>query len=127
MEAKEERTLAFFKEASKKINEAQTELNKPGSDYLGFSVCRNAQFAVENYLKGYLVKNDVEIELSDTIASLYEKCIKVDERFKNIDINGFRCKDLAIASKHCTDYNVLNSCYGSVERVEAFLKENNII
>ena len=125
-EIKDLRTGAFFKKATDKIKEAEFELNKPGSDYIGYSVCRNAQFAIENFLKGYLVKNDIDIELSDTIASLYEKCIKVDERFKNIDINGFRCKNLAIASKHCTDYNVLSSCFDSVERIESFLKENKV-
>ncbi len=125
-EIKDLRTGAFFKKATDKIKEAEFELNKPGSDYIGYSVCRNAQFAIENFLKGYLVKNDIDIELSDTIASLYEKCIKVDERFKNIDINGFRCKNLAIASKHCTDYNVLSSCFDSVERIETFLKENKV-
>ena len=74
-EIKDLRTGAFFKKATDKIKEAEFELNKPGSDYIGYSVCRNAQFAIENFLKRYLVKNDIDIELFKLFKEIFNRIL----------------------------------------------------
>ena len=47
------RSTAFFNEATKNLNVAKDELFKPVEDIVSYSVCKNAQFAIENFLKGF--------------------------------------------------------------------------
>src|SRR5680860_575801 len=75
------RSEAFFKEASKKLKSAKEELFKPAEDIVSYSVCKNAQFAIENFLKGYLTKNNIELQQNETINSLYDKCVSIDKNF----------------------------------------------
>ncbi len=41
----------------KKLNEASNELYRPEEDVVSYLVCKNSQYAIENYLKGFLLKN----------------------------------------------------------------------
>lgn len=121
------RSEAFFKEASKKLNEAKNELFKPNEDIIGYSICKNAQISIENYLKGYLVKNDIKIELNDTIGSLYNKCIAFDENFKEIDFSPIKCKNEAIDSRYCTEIKTLQDCFDTADSIDTFLLKNKVI
>lgn len=48
----------LFDEAIEKLNEASEELFRPKEDVVTYAICKNAQFAIKNYLKGFLLKND---------------------------------------------------------------------
>ena len=50
----------YLLNAAQKLNQANKELYKPKEDIVSFLVCKNSQFAIENYLKGYLLKNEVD-------------------------------------------------------------------
>ena len=67
------RSEAFLNEAEKKLKLAKEEMFKPAEDFVSYSVCKNSQFAIENFLKGFLTKNEVKINSNETITSLYEK------------------------------------------------------
>ena len=43
-----------FKLAIDKLNEANDELLRPNEDVVSYMVCKNSQYAIENYLRGYL-------------------------------------------------------------------------
>ncbi|PCI07615.1 MAG: hypothetical protein COB73_08080, partial [Flavobacteriaceae bacterium] len=43
-----------FNKAKEKLDIANKELFKPNEDVVSYSVCKNSQFAIEGYLKGYL-------------------------------------------------------------------------
>ena len=62
----------LFEDAIEKLNEANEELFKPKEDVVSYMVCKNAQFAVENFLKGFLTKNGVDPNEYKTIDSLYK-------------------------------------------------------
>lgn len=99
----EERSRAFFNEASKKLEMAKEELFKPAEDLVGYSVCKNAQFAIENYLKGFLTNNNIELKGIETINSLYIKCVELDANFSIFDINVISCKNNPIDSHYCSE------------------------
>ena len=122
-----DRSKAFFKEANKKLETAKTELFKPAEDLVGYSVCKNSQLAIENYLKGYLVKNDIKIEVEDTIGTLYSKCVAFDKNFKQIDMSAIKCKNEAIDSKYCTDVNTLSACFDTADNIDTYLLKHKII
>ena len=122
-----ERSKAFLNEASKNLEFAKGELLKPVEDLVSFSVCKNSQYAIENFLKGFLVKNDVEIEMNDTIGSLYEKCIKVDSNFKNIEIKAISCKDSAIDDRYCTKIDKISSCLDAADNIDTYLRKKDLL
>lgn len=122
-----DRSNAFFNEANKKLNQAKEELFKPAEDLVGYSVCKNAQLSIENFLKGYLVKNNITIAVEDTIGSLYNKCIAFDKNFKNIDLSAIKCKNEAIDSKYCTDLNTLSACFDTADSIDTYLLKHKII
>ena len=62
----------LFDDAIEKLNEANEELFRPEEDIVSFVVCKNSQFAVENFLKGFLLQNGVDPSNFKTIDSLYE-------------------------------------------------------
>ncbi len=121
------RSEAFFKEAIKKLNIAKDELFKPAEDLVSYSVCKNAQFAIENYLKGFLIKNDIELERNETIVTLYEKCLQIDENFKIIDMSAMGCKNHVIDSRYCSEINSVSACFDTADSIDTFLRKNNLL
>lgn len=121
------RSEAFFNEATKNLQLAKKELFKPSEDIVTYSICKNSQFAIENYLKGFLTKNDAKIEKSETIASLYNKCIAIDENFKNIDINAIGCKNHAIDSRYCSEINSVSACFDTADNIDTFLRKMEVL
>ena len=48
------RAIQQFEIAKNKLNNANEELFKPEEDVVSYLVCKNSQYAIEAYLKGYL-------------------------------------------------------------------------
>ena len=121
------RSSAFFNEATKNLQLAKNELFKPSEDIVTYSICKNAQFAIENYLKGFLIKNEVELAQNETIATLYNKCIAIDKNFKNIDINTIGCKDHAIDSRYCSEINSVSACFDTADNIDTYLRKISLL
>jgi HEPN domain-containing protein len=121
------RSEAFFKEASKKLKQAKEELFKPSEDIVSYSVCKNSQFAIENYLKGFLTKNDVKIDKNETIATLYNKCVAVDKNFKSIEMSAIGCKNHSIDSRYCSEINSVSACFDTADIIDTYLRKNKVL
>ena len=121
------RSEAFFKEASKKLKSAKEELFKPAEDIVSYSVCKNAQFAIENFLKGYLTSNNIDLEQNETIASLYDKCISIDKNFSSIDLSAIGCKNHAIDSRYCSEINSVSACFDTADNIDTYLRKNKVV
>jgi hypothetical protein len=121
------RSSAFFKEATKKLELAKEELLKPTGDLVSFSVCKNSQFAIENYLKGFLLKNDVDFDVNATIGTLYEQCVLIDKNFKNVDLNAIGCKNHAIDSRYCSEINSVSACFDTADNIDTYLRKSKIL
>lgn len=118
-----DRSDAFFREATKNLQIAKEELFKPSEDIVSFSVCKNSQFAIENYLKGFLCKKGKELEQNETINSLYEKCALIDSNFKEIDFKAIGCKGHAIDSRYCSEINSVSACLDTADEIDTFLRK----
>lgn len=121
------RSEAFLKEASKNLDSAKEELLKPSEDLVGFSVCKNSQYAIENFLKGFLLKNSIEICIEDTMASLYEKCLKFDPSFKTIDMGAIACKGSAIDARYCTKLDTISDCFDTADNIDTYLRKKEVL
>lgn len=121
------RSEAFFNEANKKLKTAKEELFKPAEDMVSYSVCKNSQFAVENFLKGFLSMHNVELQPNETIGSLYEKCLAIDNNFKTIEVGAISCKNHAIDSRYCSELNTVSACFDTADNIDTYLRKIKIL
>jgi HEPN domain-containing protein len=122
-----ERAYAFFNEAIKKLNEANEDLYRPEEDVVTYSVCKNAQFAIENYLKGFLLNNGKDPSNYNTINSLYKECKAINAKFQDIDLSDFSCKSHQINSRYCNEVSKVSNCFDIADNLDTFFRRENII
>lgn len=120
------RAIGLFDEAIKKLNEADQELSRPEEDVVSYLVCRNAQAAIENFLKGYLLQNGIEPGNSENIQALYEKCMSINPRFKEVDLSEFKCKAYKADSRSCTDTGKVSNCLNIAGDLNLFFRREKI-
>ncbi|MGZ0016009.1 HEPN domain-containing protein [Yeosuana sp. AK3] len=116
-----------FITAQEKLNEAKQELFRPEEDIVSFLVCKNSQHAIENYLKGYLLKNGVDVEDCLTIDSLYNQCLVINKNFEKVDLSDFQCKGHDINSRYCTEIPKVSNCFDAADNLDTFLRKEKIL
>ncbi len=125
MEAK---SRELYKEGYARLSDANRELFKPEEDVVSYLVCKNAQFAVESYLKGYLLKNGVEIDQHDSIGDLYQACREINPRFEKISLSDFSCQHVKLGNaRYCNEVSKVSHCFQAANDLDSFLREENEI
>ena len=117
----------YFLNAAQKLNQANKELFKPEEDIVTYLVCKNSQFAIENYLRGYLLKNNVNPIKYKTIDSLYEQCKIINKNFEKVDLAEFDCKAHNLDSRYCNEVLKVNNCFEIADSLDTFLRKEKII
>jgi len=117
----------LFDDAIEKLNEANEELFRPEEDIVSFMVCKNSQFAVENFLKGFLLQNGVDPSNFKTIDSLYEKCKSINKNFEKVNLSDFKCKSHKMDSRYCNEVSKVSNCFDIADSLDTFLRKEQII
>jgi len=117
----------LFDDAIEKLNEANEELFKPKEEIVSYVVCKNAQYAIENFLKGFLIQNDVDPENFKTVDSLYEQCKLIKKNFKKVDLSDFECKSHTIDSRYCDEVSKVSNCFVAADNLDTFFRLEKII
>lgn len=117
----------LFDDAAKMLNEANQELFRPEEDVVSFLVCKNAQTAIEKYLKAYLYKNGVEAEEYASIKELYMACKKINPKFEEVDLGDINCKVEKHEARACSDIEKVSRCYNAAENLDSFLRKEKIV
>lgn len=123
----EEKAHELFQDAVKKLNEAKNELFRPEEDVVRYMVCKNSQFAVENFLKGLLFQNGVDPSSFTTINELYEQCKAINKNFDRVDLSDFDCKLSKLNSSSCNELSKVESCFDAANDLDTFLRQEKII
>ncbi len=121
------RSKAFLDEAEKKLQEAKEEMFKPKEDMVSYSVCKKSQIAIENYLKGYLTKNHIEISQDETVATLFNKCVAFNKKFKEVDLSEISCRNHIIDSRYCSEIPKVAGCLDTADALDTYFRKNKII
>ncbi len=116
-----------FKIAKENLKNANDELFKPEEDVVSYLVCKNSQFAIENYLKGYLTLRGFETNENETLDSLLDRCKLLDNKFNNVDINTIECRTNNIDSRYCEEVKKVSSCYDVADSLDTFLRKLKVI
>ncbi|MDP2059298.1 MAG: hypothetical protein U1C58_00590 [Flavobacteriaceae bacterium] len=118
----------LFDKAIEKLIEANEELCRPEEDVVSFMVCKNAQFAIENFLIGFLLHNAVVPNSKSTINELYEQCRAIDKNFEKLDISAFECRSHhELNGRSCSETKKVSKCLQTADQLESFLRKNNTI
>lgn len=123
----EKRSVQQFELAKEKLKIANEELFKPEEDVVSYLVCKNSQYAIEAYLKGYLSHRGFETHDQETLDGLFERCKTLDPKFKKIEIGVISCKADKIDSRYCTDVAKVSSCFDTADSLDTLLKQLKII
>ncbi|MDR9456586.1 MAG: hypothetical protein RI572_04160 [Salegentibacter sp.] len=117
----------FFDEALEKLSQANDEFFRPEEDLVTYSVCKNAQFSIENFLKGYLLKHQVEVDDCKTLDCLYEKCLNINKNFAQLDLSALQCGSHTLNTRDCSDVPKVSKCLNAANKLEALLKQEQVI
>lgn len=119
----------FYNQASEKLKEANEEYNRPEEDIVSYGVCKNSKYAIENFLKGYLVEHNIDPEPFDSINSLYAQCKNINPKFEKIDLTEFGCDSTTFDTNHCNENEIekVNNCYEAADKLDTFLRQEKII
>lgn len=122
-------TLAntYFEIAIKKMKEANRELHRPEEDVVSYLVCKNAQNAVQNYLRGYLLRSGIETKKEDTLDALYTQCVELNNNFKEVNLAGFNCQYDDKNSRYCSGAEKVSRCFEIANRLDTFLRKEKVI
>lgn len=117
----------LYKTAIEKLNEANEELFRPEEDVVSYLVCKNSQFAIENYLRGYLYENGIDASVYPTIESLYQKCKHINKKFEKVDLSDIRCKIYDTDTRYCNEHSKVSKCFDAADSLDTFLRREKII
>lgn len=123
----ENQVFGLFDEALQKLHQANEELNRPSEDVVSYLVCKNSQVAIENFLKGFLLKNNVDPKDLRTIKSLYQKCLAMDDKFRELDLSGFTCRSQGSGSRSCSGTSKVSKCYQIAGNMNAFFRREKLL
>ena len=123
----DEKHKSHFNMAKEQLHTANEELFKPEEDVVTYLVCKNSQRAIENNLKGYLTLRGFETHENESLEGLLNRCISLNSKFKNIDLNVIDCKASKIDSRYCNEVSKVSSCFEAADNLDTFLKRINII
>ena len=117
----------LYEEAVQKLKEANDELCRPEEDVVAQLVCNNAQYAIQNYLKGFLVEKGVEIKEDDSIDGLYQKCKGINNNFEEVQLSGFNCNAHKDESRFCNESSKFSRCFDIADSLDTFMRREKII
>jgi len=121
------KTNRLFNDAVEKLNAANKELFRPKEDVVSYLVCKNAQHAVEFFLKGFLLQNGIDPDNHKTIESLYRQCKTINKNFEEINLSDFECKLHKLDSRYCNEISKVSNCFDVANSLDTFLKREKII
>jgi len=122
-----EKSNQHFDKAKENLKVADKGLFKPEEDVVTYLICKNSQYAIENNLKGFLTLRGFETHDHETLEGLLKRCIALDSKFKNVDLQAIDCKAHQIDSSYCDDVHKVSSCFKTADDLDTFLRKLNVI
>ncbi|RKN83216.1 HEPN domain-containing protein [Ulvibacterium marinum] len=123
----EDKARKLFDEAIEKLREANDELCRPEEDVVTSLVCSNSQFAIQNYLKGFLLLNGSIPANDESIDRLYEQCRMINKNFEEVNLSGFECNEHKEDSRFRNESSQYSRCFDIADSLDTFLRREKII
>ena len=109
------------------MKKANNELCRPEEALVSQLVGSNPQHAIVNYLRGFLLQNNIESGQDETIDSLYNQCKAINKHFEEVHLSGFDCNAHKDESRFCNESSQFSRCFDIADSVDVFLRREKII
>ena len=115
---------SYFEEGKSKLKQASDELYRPEEDVVSYLVCQNSHTAIENYLKGFLIQNNIDPPDYPDVDSMYSKCKELNRNFEQINLSGHACESHTDGSVYCN--SKVSRCYELANNLDSFMRKEQI-
>ncbi len=89
---------------------AEKEMERSAEDVVTHLVCFNSRASISNFLKAYLLSEQIAIAHPVSLSSLLKQCQAVDARFDLLDLEDMHCRTEAHDQDYCLDYKQVDTC-----------------
>ena len=101
----------LFRLANEMMADVEWRMNRTRDGVLTHAACFNARQSIFNYLRGYLLVNDIAPNEPATLVSLWSQCKQIDSNFDQLDLAPIQCRDAVHRNDLCLDRNQVNECW----------------
>ena len=110
--------------AEELLSTAERESERSGEDVVTFLICSNARQATVNYLAGFLMQRNINVEQPVSLQGLLDQCSKVDARFENVDSGPMYCRCETHNDDYCLDVDQVNKCMRIAQWARSIVMED---
>lgn len=109
-------------EAEALLNRADQELCRPGKDVVSLCACQCIRQSAEAYMRSYLCQSGDPENPARSLADLQAACMKLDPRFRQIDLTCFDCRHDEQSSAYCLEINKVSKCHEQAARIRELME-----
>ena len=119
---------AWFAKAENDIKAAEIILESEKENIPTDTICFHSQQAVEKYLKGFLVLNEISFPFTHNLKDLVEKAKVIDNSFSTIIVKAEMLSPYAVEIRYPDDYFVpsiaeAKEAFEIAIEIKAFIQE----
>lgn len=92
------------------LSSAEHEMERSEEDVVTHLICANSRQSLSNFLAGFLLRRDIDIEHPVTLVSLLEQCKSVDARFDSLDLIQVHCRNQTNDRNYCLEPEQVDVC-----------------
>ena len=96
--------------AEELLSAAEHEKERSEEDVVTHLICSNSRQSLSNFLAGFLMRRNIEVEHPVTLLSLLEQCKSVDARFESLDFRFVNCRSEPHDRTYCLEPEQVNAC-----------------
>jgi HEPN domain-containing protein len=113
----------LINEANLLLVRAEEELQKPQTEMVSFAACQTAKLSIFKLLKAYLIKHKVDVNGSDNLVHLYDKCKKYNAAFIEVNIPKMDCVSGSHCDmeEYCMESNYVIDCVDKAKSIRTLL------
>ena len=100
----------LFSIAEELLQKAEREMERSEEDVVTHFICSHARQSLSNFLAGFLIRQNIEIEHPVTLTSLLDQCKLADVRFESLDLSQLGCRNKTNDYDYCLDVEKVREC-----------------
>jgi len=100
----------LFSMAEQLLLIAEHEKERSQEDVVTHLICTNSRQSLSNFLAGFLLQRNIEVEHPVTLLSLLEQCKSVDARFESLNLASVHCKNEPHDRNYCLEPEQVDAC-----------------
>jgi hypothetical protein len=115
----------IIKIAEALIEAAEREKERADADVVNYLICSNSRQALSNFLIGFLLRENIEVKIPTSTASLLEQCQSIDARFELLNLAPMHCKFDTHDREYCLDHKHVGACLELAQMARSIVRSDS--